>query len=75
VSGAHLGIQVGQLARRSVLRTMRQPAQIVQLRYDSRANLAARGVIRETAPCGRPCPQPFPGFAPDPAGPLSYFSP
>jgi len=56
-------------------RASSQPAQIVQLRYDSRANLAARGVIREPAPCGRPCPQPFPGFAPDPAGPLSYFSP
>jgi ABC-2 type transport system permease protein len=29
VSGAHLGTQVGQLARLSVLRTLRQPAQIV----------------------------------------------
>ena len=40
------------------------PAEIVQVRYDSYANLVAAGVI------GRPqppvVPQPFPGFAPDP---------
>jgi hypothetical protein len=51
------------------------PAEVVQLHYDSRANLVARGVIREPAPCGWPCPQPFPGFVPDPGGPVSYFSP
>ena len=56
-------------------RATSQPAQIVQLRYDSRENLAARGVIRAPAPCGWPCPTPFPGFAPDPNGPVSYFSP
>jgi len=51
------------------------PAQVVQLRYDSHANLVARGVIRAPAPCGWPCPTPFPGFAPDPGAPVSYFSP
>ena len=51
------------------------PAEVVQLRYDSRANLVARGVIREPAPCAWPCPQPFPGFAPDPGGPVSFVSP
>lgn len=51
------------------------PAQVVQLRYDSRANLVARGVIRAPAPCGWPCPTPFPGFAPDPGAPVSVFSP
>ena len=45
------------------------PAQLVQLRYDSRANLVARGVIREPGGCAWPCPRPFPGFAPDPDGP------
>jgi len=56
-------------------RASSHPAQVVQLRYDSRSNLVARGVIREPAPCGWQCPRPFPGFAPDPNGPLSYFSP
>jgi hypothetical protein len=45
-------------------RSSSQPAEIVQVRYDSYANLVAGGVI------GRPQPpvyaQPFPGFAPDP---------
>ncbi len=51
------------------------PAQVVQLRYDSRANLVARGVIRAPAPCGWSCPTPFPGFTPDPGAPVSVFSP
>ena len=45
-------------------RASSQPAEVVQLRYDSYANLVASGVI------GRPRPpvvaDPFPGFAPDP---------
>ena len=45
-------------------RASSQPAEIVQVRYDSYANLVASGVI------GRPrppvFPEPFPGFAPDP---------
>jgi len=56
-------------------RASSDPAEVVQLRYDSRSNLVARGVIRAPAPCGWPCPSPFPGFAPDPDGPVSYFSP
>jgi len=51
------------------------PAEVVQLRYDSRANLVARGVIRDPGTCTQPCPRPFPGFAPDPGEPISYFSP
>jgi hypothetical protein len=56
-------------------RASSDPAEVVQLRYDSHDNLVARGVIRAPAPCGWPCPSPFPGFAPDPDGPVSYFSP
>ena len=48
-----------------------QPRQMVRIRYDSYANLVARGVIREPRP--RPpqprVPNPFPGdngFVPDP---------
>lgn len=40
------------------------PAQVVTLYYDSRANLVARGIIRDDS---NP-PRPFPGFVPDPAG-------
>ena len=43
------------------------PAQVITLYYDSRANLVARGVIRDTVPVA-PYPRPFPGFVPDPAG-------
>lgn len=43
------------------------PAETLTLYYDSRANLLARGVIREPAPFA-PLPRPFPGFVPDPAG-------
>ncbi len=43
------------------------PAETITIYYDSRANLLARGVIREPVPVA-PLPRPFPGFAPDPAG-------
>ena len=43
------------------------PAETIVLYYDSYANLAARGVIRETVPVA-PLPRPFPGFVPDPRG-------
>jgi hypothetical protein len=43
------------------------PAETLTIYYDSRANLVARGVIREPVPVA-PLPRPFPGFAPDPAG-------
>jgi hypothetical protein len=43
------------------------PAEILTLYYDSRANLVARGVIREPIQVA-PTPRPFPGFVPDPQG-------
>jgi hypothetical protein len=43
------------------------PAEVVSLYYDSRANLVARGIIREPHPVAPlPYPRPFPGFVPDP---------
>ncbi|MCE9660865.1 MAG: hypothetical protein K8R60_20245 [Burkholderiales bacterium] len=45
-------------------RASSQPAEIVQVRYDSYANLVAAGVIGRPQPPA--LPQPFPGFAPDP---------
>ncbi len=46
------------------------PDEVVSLRYDSRDNLAARGVIPQPRPhWPQPEPQPFPGwFVPDPRG-------
>jgi hypothetical protein len=41
------------------------PAELITLYYDSRANLVARGVIREE-PSLALQPSPFPGFVPDP---------
>ncbi len=44
------------------------PAEIVSLRYDSRDNLAARGILPRPQPAW-PEPRPFPGgFVPDPRG-------
>jgi hypothetical protein len=43
------------------------PAEVIALYYDSRANLVARGVIREPFQVA-PTPRPFPGFVPDPRG-------
>jgi len=48
-------------------RASHAPAQVLSLYYDSRASLAARGVLREPVPVA-PLPRPFPGFAPDPRG-------
>jgi hypothetical protein len=45
-------------------RATSSPAEVVTLYYDSYANLAARGVIREAV---APLPRPFPGFVADPA--------
>ncbi len=50
------------IGRTAFERASAQPAQIVQVRYDSHANLVASGVIR-TWPT---VPDPFPGFVPDP---------
>ena len=42
------------------------PAELLTIYYDSRANLVARGILRDPVPIA-PLPRPFPGFAPDPA--------
>ncbi len=42
-----------------------QPAEVVQIRCDSYANLVACSVIARPQPAPF-YPQPFPGFAPDP---------
>jgi hypothetical protein len=44
------------------------PAEVVTLYYDSRANLVARGIIRDAGVPVAPGPRPFPGFVPDPQG-------
>lgn len=46
-------------------RATRAPAEVITLYYDSRANLVARGIIRDAMSYP---PHPFPGFVPDPAG-------
>ncbi|HEX2542769.1 MAG TPA: hypothetical protein VHM00_16995 [Caldimonas sp.] len=47
-------------------RASSQPAEVVQVRYDSHSNLLASGVIPRARPMPR-VPQPFPSFVPDPA--------
>ena len=47
-------------------RATTQPAEIVQVRYDSHANLVASGVIPRPRPLPR-VPEAFPSFVPDPA--------
>lgn len=51
-------------------RASSRPDEVVQLRYDSQANLMAAGIVPRPRPQPRPFPQPqpFPGFAPDPRG-------
>jgi hypothetical protein len=48
--------------RTAFLRATAQPAEIVQVRYDSHANLVASGVISPR----RSTPDPFPGYVADP---------
>jgi hypothetical protein len=50
------------ISRTAFERATAQPAEIVQVRYDSHANLIASGVIVPR----RGAPDPFPGFVPDP---------
>jgi len=50
------------IGRTSFERATSQPAEIVQVRYDSHANLVASGVLAPR----RAAPDPFPGFVPDP---------
>lgn len=52
------------VSRTAFERATSRPAEIVQLRYDSHANLVAAGIIAD--PRGRGAPDPFPGFVPDP---------
>lgn len=53
------------VSRTSFERATSEPEELIALRYDSRANLVAAGVI--AAPPRRwPQPQPFPGYVPDP---------
>jgi hypothetical protein len=42
-------------------------AEVITVYYDSRANLVARGIVRDAVPVA-PYPRPFPGFVPDPQG-------
>lgn len=51
------------ISRTSFERATASPAEVVQVRYDSHANLVAAGVL----PARRPwAPEPFPGYVPDP---------
>jgi hypothetical protein len=50
------------IGRTAFERATSQPAEIVQVRYDSHTNLVASGVIAPR----RTVPDPFPGFVPDP---------
>lgn len=52
------------IERTSFERATSYPAEIVQLRYDSHANLVASGVITHHRRAGGP--DPFPGYVPDP---------
>lgn len=52
------------ISRTAFERASSQPAEIVQIRYDSQANLVAAGVIAPRY--GQLAPQPFPGYVPDP---------
>ncbi len=47
-------------------RASSDPAETIVLYYDSRANLVARGILREPVPVAPRSPNPFPGFVPDP---------
>jgi len=47
-------------------RASQVPAEVLTLRYDSRVNLVAMGVIREPVHVAPRHPRPFPGFVPDP---------
>lgn len=69
--GTAHGAREGSLTRYTAFeRASSAPEQVAQIRYDSRENLVAAGVIPVPRPA-RPLPQPFPdsplaGFVPDP---------
>lgn len=51
------------------VRASNTPAEVIRIRYDSLANLKARGIIRQPVPPQPVTPRPFPadnGFVPDP---------
>ncbi|MEO5883277.1 MAG: hypothetical protein ABIQ06_12740 [Caldimonas sp.] len=55
------------ITRTTFERASSQPSEIVQVRYDSYANLLASGVIQRPQPAPQPFyAQPFPGYVPDP---------
>ncbi len=49
-------------------RASSNPAEVVQVRYDSWANLSAAGIVPTPRPRAPFAPEPFPAFAPDPRG-------
>jgi hypothetical protein len=64
VGTGHGRHETSQAYHTSFDRATSDPAQVITLHYDSRANLLARGILREPAAH----PRPFPGFVPDPRG-------
>jgi hypothetical protein len=58
--------ETSQVRQVAFERATSTPAEVLTIYYDSRANLVARGILREPVPVA-PHPRPFPGFAPDPA--------
>ncbi len=64
VGSGHGRHETSQAYRTSFDRATSDPAQVITLHYDCRANLLARGILREPAAH----PRPFPGFVPDPRG-------
>ena len=66
----HGAVERSQVGTTEFESDTRSPAQVVRIRYDSYANLVAKGVIREPRPRPQPrAPRAFPGddgFVPDP---------
>ncbi|MCW5635677.1 MAG: hypothetical protein KIT17_20230 [Rubrivivax sp.] len=58
--------EVAPIRRTTFERASSTPAEVVQVRYDSHANLVAAGVIRPHWPRPGYVPDPFPGYVPDP---------
>lgn len=54
------------IGRTSFERASSAPAEVVQIRYDSRANLAAAGIWPPPRPHFPTVPDPFPDYVPDP---------
>ncbi|MFO1265955.1 MAG: hypothetical protein U1F67_03660 [Rubrivivax sp.] len=54
------------IGRTTFERASSAPAEVVQIRYDSRANLAAAGIWPPPRPHFPTVPDPFPDYVPDP---------